>query len=51
MSSPRKVQIKGESKETTLMVARGGERRGRRVIGHGGFVAVNGRDQINYKMD
>ena len=34
MSSPRKVRIKGENKETTLMVARGDERRGRRVTGH-----------------
>ena len=35
-------QRKGESKETTSMVARGGERRGRTVTSCGGFVAVNG---------
>ena len=42
MGSPRKVEIEGESKETTLIVACGGERQGRRVTSHGGFVAVNG---------
>ena len=42
MGSPRKVEIEGESKETTLIVACGGERQGRRVTSHGGFVAING---------
>ena len=42
MGSLRKVEIEGETKETTSIVACGGEWQGRRVTSHGGFVAVNG---------
>ena len=34
--------MEGESKYTTLMVARGGEWRGRRAIDCGGFVVIKG---------
>ena len=34
--------MEGESKYTTLMVACGSERRGRRAIDYGGFVIIKG---------
>ena len=34
--------MEGESKYTTLMVARGGERQGRRAIDCGGFIIIKG---------